>query len=121
FVEPLTGTRHGGVTGAPLPLILSTHKNGVYVHTSHRHVASLRRRAPDPHVDISSELAAARGLVDGDWALLETETGTSRARVRIDEDLHPGTVLADYGWWEDCPPLGLARVPDLGEGTLNIN
>lgn len=121
FVEPIGALRRGGLTGAALPLVLSTHKNGVYVHTSHRHVASLRRRAPDPHFDISAELAAERGLADGDWAVLETETGTTRARVRVDEDLHPTTVLADYGWWEDCPPLGLARAPISGEGTMNIN
>ena len=121
FIEPLATGRSGGVTGEPLPLVLSTHKNGVYVHTSHRHVASLRRRAPDPHFDVSPQLARERGLVEGDWAVLETEAGTTSARVRLDEDLHPAVVLADFGWWEDCPPLGLPRTPVSGEGTLNIN
>ncbi|MEQ3550228.1 molybdopterin-dependent oxidoreductase [Pseudonocardia nematodicida] len=110
-----------GRDGAPLPLVLSTHKNGVYVHTSHRHVASLRRRAPDPCVDIGPELAAARGLAEDDWAVVETASGTTRARVHVDDDLHPETVLADFGWWEDCPPLGLPRTPVTGEGSLNIN
>ncbi|WP_197383303.1 molybdopterin-dependent oxidoreductase [Mycolicibacterium mengxianglii] len=107
--------------GDPLPLVLSTHKNGVYVHTSHRHVASLRRRAPDPHIDVSAELAAGRGLIEGDWATVQTASGTTRARVRLDKDLHPTVVLADFGWWEDCPPLGLPRTPATGAGTLNIN
>lgn len=120
YVEPIASTRHGR-SGQQLPLVLSTHKNGVYVHSSHRHVASLRRRAPDPHFDISPELAAERGLVEGEWAVLETENGTTRARIRLDEDLHPTVVLADFGWWEDCPPLGLPRTPVSGEGTLNIN
>lgn len=121
FIEPIATGRKGGATGVPLPLVLSTHKNGVYVHTSHRHVASLRRRAPDPHFDVSPQLAEERGLVEGDWAVLETETGTTRARVRLDEDLHPAVVMADFGWWEDCPPLGLPRTPVSGDGTLNIN
>lgn len=121
FVEPIGSSRKGGVTDEPLPLTLSTHKNGVYVHSSHRHVASLRRRAPDPHFDVSPDLAEGRGLAEGDWAVLETETGTTRARVRVDADLHPMVVMADFGWWEDCPPLGLPRTPVAGEKTLNIN
>lgn len=121
FVEPIATQRRGNRTGQELPLILSTHKNGVYVHSSHRHVASLRRRAPDPHFDISAELATDRGLEDGDWAELETEFGTTRARIHIDEDLHPMVVLADFGWWEDCPPLGMSRTPIVGDGSLNIN
>lgn len=120
YVESLAAHRRGGQSGEPLPLVLSTHKNGVYVHTSHRHVASLRRRAPDPHFDISPDLAASRGLAEGDWAVLETEGGTTRARVRVDQDLHPTVVLADYGWWEDCPPLGLPQTP-VYKGSLNIN
>src|SRR5699024_262349 len=60
FVEPIGSAREGSTTGEPLPLVLSTHKNGVYVHSSHRHVASLRRRAPDPHFDVSPELAEDR-------------------------------------------------------------
>ncbi|TSD65251.1 molybdopterin-dependent oxidoreductase [Aeromicrobium piscarium] len=119
FVAPIDPRR--GRDGAPLPLILSTHKNGVYVHTSHRHVASLRRRAPDPHVDVSAELARSRGLIEGDWAVIETANGTTRARVHVDDDLHPSVVLADFGWWEDCPPLGLPRTPVSGDGSLNIN
>ncbi len=119
FVRPLAG-RHGR-DGTALPLVLSTHKNGVYVHTSHRHVASLRRRAPDPHIDINGELAAARGLADGDWAEIETANGTTRARVRVDDDLHPTVVMADFGWWEDCPPLGLPSTPATGAASVNIN
>nr|WP_272896916.1 molybdopterin dinucleotide binding domain-containing protein [Aeromicrobium sp. PE09-221] len=119
FVAPITSYR--GRDDTPLPLVLSTHKNGVYVHSSHRHVASLRRRAPDPQIDISAELADSRGLIDGDWAVIETANGTTRARVHVDDDLHPSVVLADFGWWEDCPPLGLPRTPVSGDGSLNIN
>ncbi|SMY04353.1 Anaerobic selenocysteine-containing dehydrogenase [Brevibacterium aurantiacum] len=119
FVAPLAGRL--SKEGNALPLVLSTHKNGFYVHSSHRHVASLRRRAPDPNVEMSGELAANRGLIDGDWAVIETANGTTRAKVKIDDDLHPSVVLADFGWWEDCPPLGLPRTPVSGEGSLNIN
>ncbi|MBF3061554.1 hypothetical protein HKW90_44965, partial [Pseudomonas aeruginosa] len=44
------------------PLVLSTAKSGWFVHSSWRHVASLRRKSPDPAVEISPHLAAQRGL-----------------------------------------------------------
>ncbi|MEI9425608.1 molybdopterin-dependent oxidoreductase [Mesorhizobium sp. Cs1299R1N1] len=103
-----------------LPLVLTTAKSGFYVHTSHRHVASLRRKAPDPSVEISSVLAEARGLATGDWARLRT-TGAARLRVRLNTALDARTVVAEFGWWEACESLGRAGGPVEGHGTINVN
>lgn len=104
-----------------LPLWLSTSKSGWYVHSSHRHIASLRRKAPDPMVEISPAAAAARGIRDGDWTSLRTAHGTARLRARLDPTLADDVVIAEFGWWEDCPPLGRPRDPSTGPGTLNVN
>lgn len=104
-----------------LPLVLTTAKSGWFVHTSHRHVASLRRKAPDPAVEISPALAAARGLGAGDWAAVRTGTGQARLRVRLNPALDATTVVAEFGWWEACAPLGRPAVPAIGTGTANIN
>ncbi|MFG1422855.1 molybdopterin-dependent oxidoreductase [Roseixanthobacter liquoris] len=104
-----------------LPLILTTAKSGWFVHTSHRHVASLRRKAPDPAVEISPGLAAARGLAAGDWAEVRTRDGGARLRVRINQALGDATVVADFGWWEACAPLGRAGTGSHGPDTANIN
>ncbi|MFG1480798.1 molybdopterin-dependent oxidoreductase [Xanthobacter sp. V4C-4] len=104
-----------------LPLILTTAKSGWFVHTSHRHVVSLRRKAPDPVVEISPDLAAARGLAAGDWAEVRTREGAARLRVRINTSLDAATVVADFGWWQACAPLGRAGTGSHGPGTANIN
>lgn len=104
-----------------LPLILTTAKSGWFVHTSHRHVASLRRKAPDPVVEISPDLAAARDLAAGDWAEVRTRDGAARLRVRINPALDEATVVADFGWWEACAPLGRAGTGSHGPDTANIN
>lgn len=104
-----------------LPLILTTAKSGWFVHSSHRHVASLRRKAPDPVVEISPDLAAARGLAPGDWAEVRTRDGAARLRVRINPSLDAATAIADFGWWEACAPLGRAGTGSHGPGTANIN
>ena len=119
---PLPGYVPPAGGGDPaLPLWLSTAKSGWYVHSSHRHVASLRRKAPDPAVEISPAAAASRGIRDGDWITVRTAHGTARLRARLDPALADDVVIAEFGWWEDCPPLGRPRVPSTGAGTLNVN
>ncbi len=105
----------------PFPLVLTTAKSGWFVHSSHRHVAALRKKSPDPAVEIAPALATARGLSAGDWAVLETVHGAARLRVRLNPALDARVVLAEFGWWEDCPPLGRDGRPPAGALTSNIN
>lgn len=108
-------------SGKRFPLVLTTAKSGWFVHSSHRHVASLRKKAPDPAVEISTTLATRQGLEDGDWAIVETPSGQVRLRVRLNDALDDRVVLAEFGWWEDCPPLGLNLTPSAGTATSNMN
>jgi anaerobic selenocysteine-containing dehydrogenase/ferredoxin-NADP reductase len=117
FIEPGDGPASPGA----LPLVLTTAKSGVFVHSSHRHVASLRRKAPDPSLEIGPALATARGLAAGDWARLRTRTGTARLRVRINPALDDRMVVAEFGWWEGCEPLGRGDGPVDGRDTGNVN
>ncbi|WP_244484899.1 molybdopterin-dependent oxidoreductase [Bradyrhizobium tropiciagri] len=77
------------------PLVLSTAKSGWFIHSSWRHVASLRRKSPDPAVEISPQLAAQRGLVEGDWAVVETQGGAVRLKVRLNAALDARVVVAN--------------------------
>ena len=104
---------------AELPLLLSTAKSGWYVHSSHRHVASLRRKAPDPSLDLGSRTAAARGIVSGDWVIVRTSHGHARLRARIDPNLRDGTVIAEFRLVGGlpAPSAGGARA-ERGAGIL---
>ncbi len=104
-----------------LPLVLTTAKSGVFVHTSHRHSAGLRRQAPEPALDISPELAAQRGIGGGDWIRLTTHGGSARLRARLNPALDPRTVVAEFGWWDGCEPLGREGAPIDGRETSNVN
>lgn len=113
-----------GVEGQPdedFPLTLSTAKNGWFIHSSHHHIASLRKKAPNPQAEVSPGLADAHGLADGDWLYIVTAYGRAAVQAHIDPHLHDQVVIADFGWWQGCEPLGLPDSSPLGAQTANMN
>jgi anaerobic selenocysteine-containing dehydrogenase len=89
------------------PLTLTTARNINFCHSQHRGIASLRKRATAPAVEISRETARTHRLGDGDWIALVSASGRARFRVRINARMHPQTVVAEYGWWQACDELKL--------------
>jgi len=85
---------------ARFPLTLTTAKWPQYCHSQQRHQASLRRRMPEPLVEIHPQTASARSIRDGDWIEVGTRMGRMRARARLDRHLAPDVVCAQYGWWQ---------------------
>ncbi|MFE2308889.1 molybdopterin-dependent oxidoreductase [Streptomyces sp. NPDC059411] len=103
------------------PLVLSCAKNGYFVHSQHRGITSLRRRSPEPSVDISPETARARGIGEGQWVDLATPRGSIRMRARYDASLHPAVVVAEFGWWQDAPDLALPGADPVSGSGSNFN
>ncbi|ANG98723.1 molybdopterin oxidoreductase [Brucella pseudogrignonensis] len=106
---------------AAYPLVLTTAKSGWFVHTSHRHISSLRKKAPDPIVEINSQLARSRKLSDGDWAHVITPSGRASLRVKVNDALEERVVIAEFGWWQSAPALNRPAAPVAGIDTRNIN
>jgi anaerobic selenocysteine-containing dehydrogenase/ferredoxin-NADP reductase len=111
---------HNPERDALFPLILSSAKNGYFCHSQHRSLASLRKKALQPVLEISAQLATARGIDDGDAVLLSSATGQARFIARITPNLHPAVVVGEYGWWQGCEPLGQGELP-VGDGGSNFN
>ncbi|HVW56872.1 MAG TPA: molybdopterin-dependent oxidoreductase [Rhizobiaceae bacterium] len=108
-------------TAERFPFLLTTAKSGWFVHSAYRHIASLRRKSPDPKVEINPSLAADKKLKEGDWARIETISGSVRMRVHLNPAIEPRVVIAEFGWWEACTPLGLPGSPPTGRLSSNIN
>ncbi len=53
--------------------------------------------------------------------MVETQGGAVRLKVRLNAALDDRVVVAEFGWWEDCPPLGRDRTAAAGIRTRNIN
>ena len=74
-------------------------------------VEPLRRRHPDPIVEINPRLAEEKGLRDGQWAMIVSRRGRCRQRVKVTDRVPYGMVSAEHGWWfpEEKDGLGWDR------------
>ena len=52
-----------------------------------------------PRFFIHPKDAERDGLSDGDWAVLETETGQVQAMVSVQDSMKPGHLRVPHGWW----------------------
>lgn len=81
------------------PLILISAKSRYFLLSSYRWVEKLRRKRPDPLVEIHPETAAALGIGDGDKVVVETKYGRIVQVARVTDIVHPRIVSAALGWW----------------------
>jgi anaerobic selenocysteine-containing dehydrogenase len=120
FEEPAMSPRRGEY-GLRFPLVLTCSKGTHYCETQHRQVPSLRRRVPDPQVELHPETASARGIAAGDWVRIETPQGSVRARAKFDEALAPDVVCAQHGWWQSCEEVGAPGYDPFSDAGANLN
>jgi len=90
------------------PLVLTSCKSRVYLHSSYRWLDRLRRSSPHPRTEIHPETAAAYDIHDGEEVLVETRAGTISQIAHLTDRVQRGTVYSDYGWW----------FPEDGAGSL---
>ncbi|MBU0992149.1 MAG: molybdopterin-dependent oxidoreductase [Proteobacteria bacterium] len=95
------------------PLVLTTGgRNIVYYHSSHRNIPSLKKRSPDPLLQIHPDTAKFLDLEDGEWVNLVTPRGQVDIKVTYFADVHPKVVHAPHGYWYGV---------DEGWKKININ
>jgi anaerobic selenocysteine-containing dehydrogenase len=70
-------------------------------HQDHRHVEALRKRHPDPVVEIDPMTETEIGVVDGDWIRIVTPTGEIRQRARLVDGLGADRVSAERWWYPE--------------------
>ena len=100
FREPDEGPEGSPELYERYPLILTTGgRNVVYYHSSHRNIPSLKKRTPDPELQIHPDTARGYGIEDNEWISLSSPRGTVEIRARFDADMHPRVVHAVHGFW----------------------
>ena len=77
-------------TGARIP---------VFYNSEYRQLPKLRRGRREPLVEIHPDTAKKHGIRRGDWVVISTARGSIRQRAFLSEDIHPGVIECQHGWW----------------------
>jgi anaerobic selenocysteine-containing dehydrogenase len=103
------------------PLVFSDfHTSKVYNAGWLRHVPYLREIMTDPTVQIHPETAEARGIVNGDWVIVESPYNSLRLKAEVNRGIRKDTVMALHGWWQGCKELKKEDSALLAGGA-NVN
>ena len=121
FTEPALSPRSRPDLAEEFPLVLTCAKSLYFCETQHRQVASLRRHAPDPEVELNPDTAAARDIAEGQWVEIITPKGRVRARATFDATISPDVVSGQHGWFEPCEELDIPGHPAFGPRSANLN
>jgi anaerobic selenocysteine-containing dehydrogenase len=86
------------VTPAAHHFVTSTFANG----------EALERLEGAPFIELNPADARRRGIVDGDWVLVENSRGSCRLRARITDAVAAGVAASPKGYWSrrQGPPNG---------------
>jgi anaerobic selenocysteine-containing dehydrogenase len=103
------------------PLTLTFFRDIHFCDEQHRNIPRLRRKVPEPLLEIHPSAASAQKIKDGDWIFLDTATGRVRVRAKFNESLHPAVVATVYGWWQSCHDLKLNGHDPFSESGANAN
>jgi anaerobic selenocysteine-containing dehydrogenase len=98
FEKPQIGPITRPDLTARFPLVLTNAKSPLFCRTQHRALPSLRKRAPDPEVELHPAAAQARGITKGDCVWIETPQRRVRARSRMNDALDPNVAVGEHGW-----------------------
>ena len=100
FREPDEGPVNSPDKFKEYPLILTTGgRNIVFYHSSHRNIPSLKKRSPDPLLQIHPDTARSMNLEQGEWVMLKSPRGSVEIRIDYDGTINPGVVHAPHGYW----------------------
>ncbi|MFC2059824.1 molybdopterin-dependent oxidoreductase [Chloroflexota bacterium] len=91
-----------------------------YYHSEWRQIESVRKRRPDPTMQIHPDTAAKLGISNGDWVWIETIRGKVRQKAQLFDGLKPGVVHAEHGWWFPELPGEEPWLHGVWESNINV-
>ncbi|MCK4830494.1 molybdopterin-dependent oxidoreductase, partial [bacterium] len=100
YVEPPESPVSTPQLAKDYPYILTTgSRRPEFFHSEHRQIASLRKRHPDPLVEIHESVAKAKGIKNGDWVKIASPRGVIRMRAHVTSEINPQVINVEHGWW----------------------
>jgi anaerobic selenocysteine-containing dehydrogenase len=107
------------------PLVCISPPAHGFLNSTFVNVERLRKREGEPSLLVHSQDATPRALKSGDRARVYNERGELLLRVKVVDDVVPGTVVAPGVWWSKFSPgrkninqLVPQDEADMGAGAL---
>jgi thiosulfate reductase/polysulfide reductase chain A len=120
YVEPRESPLSSPELLKDYPYILITGGRTIeYYHSSGRQIKPLRKRLPDPEIEIHPETGRKENISEGDWVWVETpqiKGERVRLKVKLTDSVDPRVIHAQHGWWFPENPA-----PDHGCFESNID
>jgi anaerobic selenocysteine-containing dehydrogenase len=83
------------------PLILTSGGRILeFVHGQHRNIPKLRKRVPEPWIEIHPSTAGKYGIREGDLVIVESAKGAIEVKARVTDAIPPKLVHVSHGWSE---------------------
>jgi len=116
--DPLPGFTELPESSIEYPWLATSRKNPYFFHSAYRQISRLRKKHPEPLIEIHPQGARILGLAEGDWVRIITAKGQIEQKVGLTEDIDPRVVFLDYGWW--FPEEKVETLFDWDRSNLNI-
>ena len=124
YIPPYESEERDPELVARFPLALISPPAHAFLNSTFVNVASLRRSAGKPTLEIHAEDAAARGIVAGQRVSIFNDRGSFTAEAVITDRVRPGVVSAPSIWWGKLTEDGTnanqttsQAVTDIGGGA----
>jgi molybdopterin-containing oxidoreductase family molybdopterin binding subunit len=99
YLEPLESVRSKKAKQYPLSLLTSHPR--YRVHTVMGNCSGMLKKDPEPLLQINPSDATKRGVGDGDIVRVFNDLGQVKVKVKLSENILPGVVNIDEGWWSE--------------------
>lgn len=121
YKEPLISPISNPELANEFPLILQTGARHLpFFHSEHRQIDSMRRRHPEPLVEINPKTAIEYGINNGDWVWIETPRGRVKQKCKYFEGIDPRVISAQHGWWFPEMPGEEPWLHGVWESNINV-
>jgi anaerobic selenocysteine-containing dehydrogenase len=104
YIPPLEDPQTRPELAARYPLQLLSPPRPQFLNSTFANSSKHRAAAGEPTVEMATEDARARGLSEGQWALVFNDRGSFQARVALTGNVQPGVAVATGIYWNKFSP-----------------
>lgn len=123
YIPPYESSASNPALAAKYPLAMISPPARNFLNSTFVNVQSLRDTEGEPHLDMYTQDAATRGIVQGDRVRIFNDRGSFEAQVRVTDKARAGLVVGLSIWWKkfardgkNVNELTSQRMTDMGGG-----